>query len=163
MHEVQGSPTATTTGVTRTRTTMRAWARTDGFWGAEGSAPVLGSPHPHLSRDWAQPGHICAGTRLTPATSAPGLGSRLPHLRRTIGFERHRPSEVERSDVCPRAWRTRGSRDGASPCCGDRAASDRPSHAGSVRATLCRSGRMSADSLRAPDTVQMNAVDGSSH
>ena len=26
--------------------------------------------------------HICAGTGLTPATSAPGLGSRLPHLHR---------------------------------------------------------------------------------
>ena len=31
----------------------------------------LGSPHP---------GHICAGTGLIPATSAPGLGSLLPHL-----------------------------------------------------------------------------------
>jgi hypothetical protein len=33
----------------------------------------LGSPHP---------GHICTGTGLIPATSAPGLGSPLPHLRR---------------------------------------------------------------------------------
>jgi hypothetical protein len=31
---------------------------------------------------WAQPSHICTGTGLTPATSAPGLGSALPHLRR---------------------------------------------------------------------------------
>jgi hypothetical protein len=30
---------------------------------------------PHLRRDRAHPGHICAGTGLTPATSAPGLGS----------------------------------------------------------------------------------------
>jgi hypothetical protein len=36
------------------------------------SAPGLGSPPPHLRRDWAHPCHICAG--LTPATSAPGLG-----------------------------------------------------------------------------------------
>ena len=28
------------------------------------------------------PCHICIGTRLTSATSAPGLGSHLPHLRR---------------------------------------------------------------------------------
>ena len=38
------------------------------------SAPGLGSPRPHLRRDWAHPCHICAGTGLTPATSAPGLG-----------------------------------------------------------------------------------------
>ena len=30
----------------------------------------------------AHPFHICSGTRLAPATSAPGLGSPLPHLRR---------------------------------------------------------------------------------
>jgi hypothetical protein len=29
----------------------------------------------HLRRDWARPCHICAGTGLTPATSAPGLGA----------------------------------------------------------------------------------------
>ncbi len=45
-------------------------------------APGLGSPLPHLRRDWAHPCHICAGTGLTPATSAPGLGPPLPHLRR---------------------------------------------------------------------------------
>jgi hypothetical protein len=28
------------------------------------SAPGLGSPLPHLLRDWARPGHICAGTGL---------------------------------------------------------------------------------------------------
>jgi hypothetical protein len=36
--------------------------------------------HPH--RDWAHPSHICTGTGLTPATSAPGLGSPVPHLHR---------------------------------------------------------------------------------
>ena len=49
------------------------------------SAPGLGSPRPHLRRDWAcpgpylhckqaQPGHICTGTGLTLPTSAPRLG-----------------------------------------------------------------------------------------
>jgi hypothetical protein len=50
--------------------------------GLPASAPGLGSPLPHLHRDWARPCHICAGTGLAPATSAPGLGSPLPHLRR---------------------------------------------------------------------------------
>jgi hypothetical protein len=50
-------------------------------------------PHSHictgarLSR-----GHICAGTGLTPATSAPGLGSPRPHLRRDCAHLSH---------VCP--------------------------------------------------------------
>ena len=48
------------------------------------SALGLGSPCPHLHRDWAHrcphrdwahPAHVCAGTGLTPPTSAPGLGS----------------------------------------------------------------------------------------
>jgi hypothetical protein len=39
------------------------------------SATRLGPPHPHLRRDWARRGHICAGTGLTPATFAPGLGA----------------------------------------------------------------------------------------
>ncbi len=38
-------------------------------------SPGLGSPPPHLHRDWAWPRHICTGTGLGPATSAPGLGS----------------------------------------------------------------------------------------
>jgi hypothetical protein len=41
-----------------------------------------GSPRPHLRRDWAHPAHICAGTGLTPPTSAPGLGPPRSHLRR---------------------------------------------------------------------------------
>ena len=32
--------------------------------------------------DSARPAHICAGTGLAPPTSAPGLGSPLPHLHR---------------------------------------------------------------------------------
>ncbi len=42
----------------------------------------LGSPLPHLHRDWAHPCHICTRTGLTPASFAPGLGSPLPHLHR---------------------------------------------------------------------------------
>ncbi len=55
---------------------------------SSGRTPQL--PHlrrdwtPHLRRDWAHPSHIYAGTGLTPATSAPGLGSPLPHLRRDL-------------------------------------------------------------------------------
>ncbi len=31
---------------------------------------------PRLRRDWAHPSHVCAGTGLTPPTSAPGLAGR---------------------------------------------------------------------------------------
>jgi hypothetical protein len=41
----------------------------DGY--APTSAPGLGSPGPHLHRDWARPFHICTGTGLP-----------LPHLHR---------------------------------------------------------------------------------
>jgi hypothetical protein len=44
------------------------------------SAARLGSPRPHLHRDWAHPAHICTGTGLTPPTSERGLGSPPPHL-----------------------------------------------------------------------------------
>ena len=37
---------------------------------------------PRLLRDRAHPCHICTGTGLIPATSAPGLGSPLPRLHR---------------------------------------------------------------------------------
>jgi hypothetical protein len=39
-------------------------------------------PVPHLHWDWARPCHVCTGTGLNPATSAPGLGSILPRLHR---------------------------------------------------------------------------------
>jgi hypothetical protein len=38
-------------------------------------APGLGSSPPHRHRDWARRCHICTGTGLAAATSAPGLGS----------------------------------------------------------------------------------------
>ena len=51
------------------------------------SAPGRGSTLPHLRRDGARPCHICAGTGLTPATSAPGLGSsRLVSLTLQLGL-----------------------------------------------------------------------------
>jgi hypothetical protein len=53
------------------------------------SSPGLGSPLPHLRRDWAHPDHICAGTGRTPTTSAPGLGSPRPHLRRDWAHPAH--------------------------------------------------------------------------
>ena len=53
------------------------------------SALGLGSPRPHLRRDWARPSHICTGTGLAAATSAPGLGSLLPHLRQDWAHSCH--------------------------------------------------------------------------
>ena len=44
---------------------------------------------PHLHQDWAHPFHICTGTRLIPATSAPGPGSPPPHLRRDWAHRCH--------------------------------------------------------------------------
>ena len=46
-------------------TTTTTHARSDGGHG--------GLPLPHLHPDCACPSHICTGTGLTPATSAPGL------------------------------------------------------------------------------------------
>jgi hypothetical protein len=44
-----------------------------------GSVRLCARPcHVHLRRDRAHPCHICAGTALTPATSASGLRSRVP-------------------------------------------------------------------------------------
>jgi hypothetical protein len=40
------------------------------------------TPVPHLHRDWAHRCHICTGAGLTPATSAPELGSPRPHPHR---------------------------------------------------------------------------------
>jgi hypothetical protein len=51
--------------------------------------PASAHPSPHLRRDWAHPCHICAGTRLTRATSAPGLGSPRPHLPQDWADPRH--------------------------------------------------------------------------
>ena len=60
---------------------------------APASAPGLGSPLPHLHRDWAHPSHICTGTGLTPPTSAPGLGSSA-HRRPGPAVRAHSPREL---------------------------------------------------------------------
>ena len=62
-------------------------------------ALAAGAPQPPVdSRREAHPSHICAGTGLTPATSAPGLGSPLPHLRRDRASHLHedcaRPAHI---------------------------------------------------------------------
>ena len=56
--------------------------------GSRATAPGL----PHLHQDWAHACHICTRTGLTPATSAPGLGSPLPHLHRDRGLSMSRAS-----------------------------------------------------------------------
>ena len=43
---------------------------------------------------------ICAGTGLTPATSAPGLGSPLPHLRRDWAHPAHICSSAGAGRAC---------------------------------------------------------------
>jgi hypothetical protein len=62
-------------------------------------APCAGVPLPHLPRDWAHPCHICAGTGLATATSAPGPGSPLPHLHR----DRAHPCHICAGTGLPRA------------------------------------------------------------
>ena len=42
--------------------------------GEPADASGLGSPPPHLRRDWAHPCHICAGTGLTPCHVCTGTG-----------------------------------------------------------------------------------------
>ena len=74
------------------------------------SAPGLGSPLPHLRRDWARRCYICAGTGLAAATSAPGLGSPW------------RPSRAPRSaaprPTCSSRSRSPAVRRGRSPATG---------------------------------------------
>jgi hypothetical protein len=43
----------------------------------------------HLDRDWARPFQIFTGDGLSPATSAPRLGSPLPHLHRDWAHRCH--------------------------------------------------------------------------
>jgi hypothetical protein len=55
--------------------------------------PPLGGdsahPLPRLHRGWARRCRMCAGTELTPATSAPRLGSPLPRLHRDWAHPSH--------------------------------------------------------------------------
>ena len=76
--------------------------------------PAAAPPRLHLRRDCAHRCHICTGTGLTPATSAPGLGSPLPHLHWDCAHHSHRPCALQRS----------GS---SATCCTDRAQALSPS------------------------------------
>jgi hypothetical protein len=49
-----------------------------------------------------RPCHICAGTGRTPATSAPGLGSPLPHLHRDWAHPCHICTGTGRPGTCTR-------------------------------------------------------------
>ena len=71
------------------------------------------------------PCHICTGTGLAPATSAPGLGSPLPHLHRDSGLPE--PSSTTRTA----AARVSG------PCgrCGEPGEGESPDGAHGVRAS----------------------------
>ena len=55
----------------------RAWVRAGTGLTPPTSAPGLGSPLPHLRRDWAHPCNICTGTdraRPSPAPAQLGAG-----------------------------------------------------------------------------------------
>ena len=50
------------------------------------SAPGLGSPLPHLRRDWAHPCHICAGTGLAPTPHCTGTQLDCGWLPASLGL-----------------------------------------------------------------------------
>jgi hypothetical protein len=84
---LQSPPRAGQCHPLRASATLRA-PRDSRSWSAfpPTSAPGLGSPNPHLRRDWAQPPcHICTRTGLTPPASATGLGSPPRHLHQDWG------------------------------------------------------------------------------
>jgi hypothetical protein len=57
---------------------------------------------PYLRRDWAYPWHICAGTGISPATSAPGLGgTRAFEDGKSIERRFSELAEVESSELAP--------------------------------------------------------------
>ena len=75
----------------------RMWAE-PGYW-----APTEQSgqaPQPHLHRGWAHPSCNCAEAGLTPATSAPGLGSPQPHLHRGCAHAEHANTQSEAARQC---------------------------------------------------------------
>ncbi len=55
-------------------------------WRSESRSPVSAEC---IANMYLPARNICAGTGLTPATSAPGLGSPPPHLRRDLAHPRH--------------------------------------------------------------------------
>jgi hypothetical protein len=66
-----------------------------------------GERHVAPRPNWAHPCHICTGTGLTPARSAPGMNSPLPHLHR--GFVGPRPCFPSDSALLAAAHRLHGS------------------------------------------------------
>ena len=74
----------------------------------------LGSPLPHLCRDWAQPCHICARTGLTPATSAPGPHAQVKgcrwHRSRRAASARPAASDLPWARIRSRSWDMRSSK-----------------------------------------------------
>jgi hypothetical protein len=69
------------------------------------SAPGLGSPPPHLHRDWAHRRHICTGTGLARCHICTGTGLTLPHLHRDCSClrpRRDRPSDRRLYKPVPR-------------------------------------------------------------
>jgi hypothetical protein len=58
-------------------------------------------------QDEARPSHICTGTALTPATSAPGLRSRLPRLHRDCAHACHVCTGT--ASLRCRLWRSGGT------------------------------------------------------
>jgi hypothetical protein len=106
--------------------------------------PGLGSPRPHLHRDWARPTHICTGTGIAPPKSAPGLGSPLLHLHRDRASERSACSRSSSSSSSS----TRTSASTSSPCWSAalRPTTIRPAHRSGPAAAprvLCHSLRRS--------------------
>ncbi len=80
MRECAATPVLSNRGAglpSRLVSSVRVSGRTRGRLST--SAPGLGSPRPHLHRNWAHPSHICTGTGLALPTSAPGLGSPAIH------------------------------------------------------------------------------------
>ena len=108
-------------------------------------------PISHLHRDWAHPSHICAGTGLTAATSAPRLSSPLPHLHRDWARPSHictatgltPATSAPRPDfgpIGPRFIQWRRSPIGR---CGDWARACLPAHRRSSRSSELRGRRAS--------------------
>ena len=56
----------------------RAWKRSVGNRWERVTNRKMGTPRPHLHRDWAHPSRTCDGIGLAPATSAPGPAGLTP-------------------------------------------------------------------------------------
>jgi hypothetical protein len=80
--------------------------------------PLLSSVLPHLHREWAHPFHICPGTALGPATSAPGLrapATSAPGTGPTPATSAPGTALAPVSSILKRSVRTPQHHDGAKP------------------------------------------------